>query len=140
VGSQLATASLSGNNTVASRTALASGVINSQEGDVVTIDRVYSEFLHRVPDSGGLSAFLAGLQGNQNTSGSGTQSSGNGNNVSGNQNTNNDPAQAGIVPAGIGSNGNNGNGSNSGQTSGLTLEQAMVDILSSPEYFAQADR
>jgi hypothetical protein len=51
----------------------------------------------------------------------------------------NDPAQAGIVPAGIVTSGNN-SGSNSGQTSGITLEQAMVDILSSPEYFALADR
>jgi hypothetical protein len=140
VGLQLATTSLSGNNSVASRTALASAVITSQEGDIVTIDHLYSEFLHRTPDSAGLSAFLAGFQGNQSTNGSGNQNSGNGNNVSGNQNTNGGPPQAAIVPAGIGANGSNSTGSNSGQTSALTVEQAIVDIVSSPEYFSQADR
>jgi hypothetical protein len=140
VGLQLATTFLSGNDSVASRTDLASGVIKSQEGDIVTINHLYSQFLHRAPDSAGLSAFLAEFQGNQNSSGSETNNSGNGNNLSGSPNTNEDPAQAGIIPAGIGTNGSNGSGGNSGQTSGLTLEQAMVDFLSSPEYFSLADR
>ena len=140
VGLQLATTWLSGNNSMASRTDLASGVINSQEGDIVTINHLYSQFLHRAPDPDGLSAFLAGFQGNQAPSGSGAQNPGNGNNVSGSPNVNNDPAQAGIVPAGNRPNGSNSSGSNSGQMSGLTLEQAMVDVMSSPEYFAQADR
>jgi hypothetical protein len=128
---------LSGNNSVASRTALASAVINSQEGDTVTIDRLDGEFLHRAPDSAGLNAFLAGFQSNQNAAnganGAGDQNSGSLTNGSGTQQE--DPAQAGITQRGGGT-----NGSNSGQTSGLTLEQAMVDILSSPEYFALADR
>jgi hypothetical protein len=138
VGLQLDTALLSsnGNNTVATRTEVASVVLNSQEGDIVTIDRLYGQFLHRAPDSAGMSAFLAGFQGNQDPSGSGAQNSGNGTNVSGSQN---DPAQAGI-PMGHLIIGSNSNGSNPGPTSGLTLEQAMVTILSSPEYFSLADR
>lgn len=138
VGLQLDTALLSsnGNDTVASRTEVASVVINSQEGNIVTIDRLYGQFLHRAPDSAGMSAFLAGFQGNQDPSGSGAQNSGNGTNVSGSQN---DPAQAGI-PTGHLIIGSNSNGSSPGPTSGLTLEQAMVTILSSPEYFSLADR
>jgi hypothetical protein len=137
-GLQLATTFLSGNNTVASRTELASVVINSQEGDVVTIDHLYSEFLHRAPDSSGLNAFLTAFQGSPNANnganGSGSQDSGNGSNSPA------DPAQAGIVPAGNRTNGSNSSGNISGQTSGITLEQAMVAILSSPEYFGLADR
>ena len=134
VGLEAATTSLSGNDSVATRTALASAIINSQEGDIVTIDHLYSQFLQRAPDSTGLNAFLAGFQENQNAS-----SPANG---SGNRNPptpQEDPAQAGI-PAPIVTSGSTSNGSNPGQTSGITLEQAMVDILSSPEYFAQADR
>jgi hypothetical protein len=93
----------------------------------------------RAPDAAGMSAFLAGFQGNQDSqngaSGSGNQNSGNLINGSGTQN---DPAQAGI-PVGNLITGSN-NGSNSGQTSRLTLEQAMVTILSSLEYFSLADR
>jgi hypothetical protein len=136
VGLQAGTTLLSGNDSVASRTALASGVINSQEGDIVTIDHLYSQFLHRAPDSTGLNAFLAGFQENQNAN---NPANGSGNQNSGTPQISVDPAQAGIVPAGIVTSGSN-SGSNSGQTSGITLEQAMVDILSSPEYFAQADR
>jgi hypothetical protein len=132
VGLQLATTFLSSNDSAASRTALASAVITSQEGNIATINHLYSQFLHRAPDSVGLSAFLAGFQENQ--SGSGNQGSGNVTNGSGTQE---DPAQAGIVPAGHRT---NGNGSNSGQASGITLEQAMVTILSSAEYFSIADR
>jgi hypothetical protein len=135
VGLQLDTTALSGNNTVASRTELASEVINSQEGDIVTVDHLYSEFLHRAPDPGGMSAFLAGFQGNQDHSGSGTQ------NLSRSQNTNNDPAQAAIIPAGLNDpNGSNGDPSTFGPTAGMALEQAMVVILSSPAYFTLADR
>jgi hypothetical protein len=140
VGSQLATGSLSGNDTVAARTNLASVVVNSQEGDIATINHLYAQFLHRAPDSAGLSAFLKEFQGNQNpnnsTSGSGNPSG----NVTNGSGTQEDPAQEGIIPAGNRSNGNTGSGSNSGQTSGITLEQAMVTILSSPEYFSIADR
>jgi hypothetical protein len=137
VGLQLDTALLSsnGNDTVATRTQVASVVINSQEGSIVTIDHLYGQFLHRAPDAVGMSAFLAGFQGNQDSqngaNGSGDQNSGNPINGSGTQN---DPAQAGIPIA------NRTTGNNSGQTSRLTLEQAMVTVLSSPEYFSLADR
>src|SRR5207248_6404513 len=129
------TGSAAGNNTMASRTVLASVLINSQEGDTVTIDRLYSQFLHRAPDAAGLSFFVAAFQENQQLSGSGTQNPGNGNHGSGSLITSDDPAQAAIVPAGLASNGNN-----SGQTPGLTVEQAMIAILSSPEYISLADR
>jgi hypothetical protein len=132
VGLQLATTALSANNTVASRTNLASVVINNQEGDIVTIDHLYREFLHRAPDSVGLGAFLAEFQGNQK--------SGNATNGSGVPQSQEDPAQAGIIPAGSRTNPSNNSGSTSGQTFGLTVEQAMVAILSSPEYFSLADR
>ena len=136
VGLQAGTASLSANDTAASRTDVASGVINSQEGDIATIDHLYSQFLHRAPDSTGLNAFLAGFQENQNAN---NATNGSGNQNSGTPPISVDPAQAGIVPSQIVNSGSN-SGSNSGQTAGITLEQAMVDILSSPEYFAQADR
>jgi hypothetical protein len=136
VGLQTATTLSTGNDSVASRTALASAVINSQEGDIVTIDHLYSQFLHRAPDSTGLNAFLAGFQENQNASNPANRS---GNQNSGSPPISVDPPQASIIPAQLVTSGSN-SGSNSGQTAGITLEQAMVDILSSPEYFAQADR
>jgi hypothetical protein len=138
VGLQSVTTWLSGSDTTASRTDLASIVIDSPEGDIVTIDRLYSQFLHRAPDPVGLSAFLAAFQANQ-TSGT-DPANGSGTQPSGIPQSPADPAQAGNFPAGTGANGNNSNGSDPGPTSGLTLEQAMVAILSSPEYFSQADR
>src|SRR5262249_36012810 len=129
VGLQAATASLSANDTVASRTDVASGVINSQEGDIVTIDHLYSQFLHRAPDSTGLNAFLAGFQENQKAN---NATNGSGNQNAGTPPSNVEPPQASIIPAQLVTSGNN-SGSNSGQTAGITLEQAMVDILSSPE-------
>src|SRR5207245_8212798 len=89
------------NNTVASRTELSSVLIDSQEGDTVTIDRLYSQFLHRAPDPVRLSFFLAAFQANQHPSGPGTQNTGNGNNGAGSLITSVDPAQAPIVPAGL---------------------------------------
>jgi hypothetical protein len=136
VGLQAATTLLSSNDSVTSRTALASAVINSQEGDIATIDHLYSEFLHRAPDSTGLNAFLAGFQENHNAN---NAANGSGNQNAGTPPSNVEPPQASIIPAQLQNSGSN-SGSNFGQTAGITLEQAMVDILSSPEYFAQADR
>jgi hypothetical protein len=116
-------------------------LLGSQERDIVTIDRLYSEFLHRDPDPGGMSAFLAAFQGNQDHSDAGAPNSGTRTNVAGSPNTSADPPQAAIIPAELNdSSGSNSDPSSSGPMSGITLEQAMGAILSSPEYFAQADR